>query len=468
MELRMSKHDIVIIGGGPGGYVAAIKAAQLGLDSAVVEMEDRLGGTCLRVGCIPSKALLESSERYHAACTEAAAHGININDIELDLATMMFRKDKIVNELTKGIDMLFKKNNVTRYLGRGRIAGQGRVTIEGKDNCELAADHIIIATGSIPTSLPGVELDGEFIGTSTMGLSMDKVPEHLVVIGAGVIGLELGSVWNRLGSKVTVLEYMDTILPGLDSEIIKEATRIFKKQKLTFHLGARVTGAKTVNDEDGKRCLVEAEGLEPIVCDRVLLVVGRKPYTDGLGLESVGVELDKHGRITVDGEYRTSAPGVYAVGDVIPGPMLAHKAEEEGIACVELIAGVGGHVNYNAIPAVVYTWPEIASVGPTEDELISAGVEYHKGSFMFRANGRAKAIGTIDGRVKILADAASGKVLGVHIIGPHAGDLIAECVMAIELGATSENIARTSHAHPSLSEAVKEAAMAVDGKSIHG
>lgn len=463
----MSKHDFVIIGGGPGGYVAAIKVAQLGLNAAVVELDDRLGGTCLRIGCIPSKALLESSERYHAACTEAAVHGINIEDIKLDLATMMSRKDKIVNELTKGIDMLFKKHGVTRYLGRGRIVGQGKVVVEGEDSCELAADHIIVATGSMPTGLPGVELDGEYIGTSTMGLSMDKVPEHLVVIGAGVIGLELGSVWNRLGSKVTVLEYMDTILPGLDSEIIKEATRIFKKQKLAFHLGARVTGAKTVSDEEGKRCLVEAEGLEPIVCDRVLVVVGRKPYTDGLGLEEAGVKLDKYRHIIVDEEYRTSAPGVYAVGDVIPGPMLAHKAEEEGIACVERITGVGGHVNYKAIPAVVYTWPEIASVGPTEDELVNAGVEYLKGSFMFRANGRAKALGAIDGRVKILAAADSGKVLGVHIIGPHAGDLIAECVMAIELGATSEDIARTCHAHPSLSEAVKEAAMAVDGKSIH-
>jgi dihydrolipoamide dehydrogenase len=463
-ETPETSFDLIVVGAGPGGYVAAIRAAQLGMRVACVELEDALGGTCLRIGCIPSKALLESSERYHAAAHALAAHGVKVGSVTLDLPAMLKRKDEVVNGRTKGVDFLFKKNKVARFLGRGRITAAGRVTVEtGTKPLELSAKHIVIATGSKAASLRGVELSGDRIGTSTEALSYTEVPKHLVVIGAGYIGLELGSVWLRLGSKVTVVEYLDRILPGMDQEIAREGQKLLERQGMEIRLGQKVTGAKA----KGKECTVTCEGSEPIACDRVLLAVGRVPNTDGLGLESIGVAVDERGRIPVDEQYMTSCEGVYAIGDVIGGAMLAHKAEEEGVACVERIATGYGHVNYEAIPGVVYTHPEIASVGRTEEELKSAAIEYRKGVFFLRANARAHALGDIDGRVKVLADARTDRILGIHIIGPRAGDMIAEAVAAMEFGATSEDLARTSHAHPTLAEALKEAALAVDGRAIH-
>jgi dihydrolipoamide dehydrogenase len=386
-----------------------------------------------------------------------------VSGVALDLQTMLGRKEKIVGELTRGVDMLFKKNKVARYHGHARIAGPGRVVVEGKDAVEITAKHILIATGSKPTSLPGVAFDGDRIGSSTEALSYSEVPKHLVVIGAGYIGLELGSVWLRLGATVTVLEYLDRILPGMDSELATEAKRIFERQGMVFHLGRRVTGAKATKNG----VAVASEGAAPLECDRVLVAVGRAPNTDDLGLDTVGVKTDDRGRIPVDAHYATSAAGVYAVGDVIGGAMLAHKAEEEGIACVERIVTGYGHVNYDAIPGIVYTHPEIASVGTSEDDLKAAGIAYTKGVFHFRANGRAKALGDTEGRVKILADEKSDRILGVHILGPRAGDLIAEAAVAIEFGASAEDLARACHAHPTLAEAVKEAALAVGGRVIH-
>jgi dihydrolipoamide dehydrogenase len=460
----MSKeHDIVIIGAGPGGYVAAIRAAQLGMDVACIEKEPALGGTCLRVGCIPSKALLESSERFHEAGSEFKRHGIKVGNLELDLAAMLKRKDSTVSALTKGVEGLFKKNKVTRYEGTGSIKDANTVIVQGKEKTEIKAKHILIATGSVSAKLPGIEFDDDRIGDSTTALSYPEVPEHLVVIGAGVIGLELGSVWKRLGSKVTVLEYMDHVLPGMDAEISKEAHKVFKKQGLDFHLGTRVTGAKV----KGKKCVVSAEGMDDITCDRVLVAVGRKPNTDKLGLDNVGIETDKRGCIPVNEHWQTSVENIYAVGDVIPGVMLAHKAEEEGVACVEYIATGYGHVNYDAIPNVVYTHPEIASVGRSEEELKEAGVEYNSGKFYFMGNGRARALNDTTGWVKILADKRTDRVLGAHIIGPRAGDLIAELAVSIEFGATAEDIARSSHAHPTLAEAVKEAALDVAGRALN-
>ncbi len=456
-------HDLVVIGGGPGGYVAAIRAAQLGLNVACVEQIPALGGTCLRIGCIPSKALLESSERYHEAKSGLAAYGVRAQGVDADLPAMMKRKDLIVGGRTKGVDFLFKKNKVTRYLGLGRLVGGGRVAVEGANPAEIRARHIVIATGSKPAMLPGIQPDNDRIGTSTEALSYPQVPGHLVVIGAGYIGLELGSVWLRLGSKVTVVEYLDRVLPGMDAELAHEGQKLLGRQGMVFQLGQRVTGARVVK----KECVVEREGGEPIPCDRVLVAVGRVPNTDGLGLETVGIQPDAKGRIPVDERYATAADGVYAIGDVIGGAMLAHKAEEEGVACVERIVTGYGHVNYDAIPGVVYTEPEIASVGRTEEELKAAGTEYRKGVFQFRANARAHCLGQIEGRVKVLAHAQTDRVLGVHIIGPRAGDVIAEAAVAIEFGASSEDIARACHAHPTLAESLKEAALAVDGRSIH-
>lgn len=460
----MPQHDLVVIGAGPGGYVAAIRAAQLGMNVACVEMEGALGGTCLRIGCIPSKALLEASELYKMANHHLAEFGIGVEGVKLDLATMMKRKDSVVLSLTNGIAGLFRKNKITRYTGRGRIAGVGKVVVEGPTPTELDAKKIIVATGSRSAPLKGVEIDGNLIGTSTEALGYPEVPKHLVVIGAGVIGLELGCVWARLGSKVTVLEYLNRILPGMDDEIAAEAQKILQKQGLEFRLGTRVTGAKVVNG----RCVVECDGQPPLDCDRVLLAVGRLPNTDDLGLEKLNVARNQRGFITIDPHsFETSIPGIYAIGDCVPGAMLAHKAEEEGVACAEGLAGKYCHVNYDAIPGVVYTDPEIASVGKTEEQLKDSGIPYRKGLFPFIANGRAKAIGRTEGRVKILAHAETDRVLGVHIIGAHAGDLIAEAAAAIEFGASSEDIARTSHAHPTLAEAIKEAAFAVDGRTIH-
>lgn len=460
----MPQHDLVVIGAGPGGYVAAIRAAQFGLDVACVDENAKLGGTCLRIGCIPSKALLESSELYEEAKNSLKDHGIKLKGVELDLPKMLKRKDRVVDALTKGIAGLFKKHDVTPYQGRGSLDGPGKVSVQGNDGNEsLEAKHILIATGSTSASLPGIEIDGEQIGTSTEALAYDEVPENLVVIGAGYIGLEMGTVWRRLGANVTILEYLDRILPGTDDEIAEEAHKLFKKQGLKFRLGSKVTGA-TVNDE-GVR--VECEDAEPIDCDRLLVAVGRKPNTEDLGLDSVGIDTDDKGRIPVNEHFETSASGIYAIGDCIPGPMLAHKAEDEGIACVERIAGGDGHVNYDAIPAVVYTQPEIAGVGRTEEQLQEDEVPYRKGTFPFRGNGRARALGQMDGKIKVLAHEETDRLLGVHIIGPRAGDLIAEAAVAIEFGASSEDLARCSHAHPTLAEALKEASLAVHERALH-
>ncbi|MBD3675870.1 MAG: dihydrolipoyl dehydrogenase [Planctomycetaceae bacterium] len=460
----MPQHDLVIIGAGPGGYTAAIRAAQLGLNVACIEKEPALGGTCLRVGCIPSKALLESSELYEQAGHAFEGRGINVGKLSLDLAKMLGQKDTVVNTLTQGIAGLFKKNKVTRYEGTASIPEPGKVVVTSSEGEEtLEAGNILIATGSKPSELPGVELDFDKIGTSTEALKYDSVPEHLVVIGAGYIGLELGTVWRRLGAKVTVLEYLDRILPGMDSEMAKEALKIFKKQGLEFQLGVAVTSAKVVKG----KCVVEGEGIEPIKCDRVLLSAGRKPNVEGLGLEHIGVNTDQRGFIQVDAHFQTSVPGIFAVGDVIPGPMLAHKAEHEGVACVEQLATGYGHVNYNVIPGVVYTDPEIATVGKTEDQLKEEGIEYNKGTFPFLANGRARALGMTEGKVKVLADKTTDRILGVHIIGPRAGDLIAEACTAMEFGASSEDLAAVCHAHPTLSEVLKEAALGASGQTLN-
>jgi dihydrolipoamide dehydrogenase len=460
----MKNHDIVVIGAGPGGYTAALRAAQLGLDTACVELESDLGGTCVRVGCIPSKALLEASERYEEARHGLGVFGIGVSGVELDLAKMMKRKETVVRQNTAGVAFLFKKNKITRYLGRGRFIAPGRVAVDGNDGSatELTAKHVLIATGSSVAKLRGVELDGDRIGTSTEALAYSAVPGHLVVIGAGVIGLELGSVWARLGSKVTVLEYLDRVLPGMDGETAALAKRIFERQGLTFRLGARVTGART----NGDSCTVEVEGMDPLSCDRVLVCVGRVPNTEGLGIDAIGLALDQRGRVPVDEHFRTQVPGVYAIGDVIAGPMLAHKAEDEGIACVEHIVTGFGHVGYDAIPNIVYTHPEIASVGRTEEELKQAGIAYKKGTFPFSANARARALASTEGQVKILAREDTDRVVGVHIIGPRAGDLIAEAAVSIDFGASAEDIARSCHGHPTLSEAVREAALGVAGRSL--
>lgn len=461
----MSAFDLVVIGGGPGGYAAAIRAAQEGLNVACVDSNKMLGGTCLRVGCIPSKALLESSELYAAATSGLQQHGIAAEGITLDLSKLIGRKDRVVTMLTRGIDSLFKKNKITRYEGFGRLDGQGRVVVSTSDSGEqvLEAKHILIATGSKPATLPGVEYDGDRIGTSTEALSYPEVPEHLVVIGAGYIGLELGSVWNRLGAQVTVLEYLDRILPGLDADIAAEAQRLFTRQGLNFQLNRRVLSARV----EGDGCIVEIEGVEPIRCDRVLVATGRVPFTEGLGLDTVGIEVNEHGFIPVDENFATTAEGIYAIGDVIGGPMLAHKAEKEGLALIDRITSGYGHVNYEAIPAVVYTDPEIASVGRTEEQLKEAGIEYRKGEFPFRGNGRARTLEQVEGKAKVLADAQTDRILGVHIIGPRAGDLIAEAVVAMEFGSSSEDLTLVTHAHPSLSEVLKEAAMDVEGRAIH-
>jgi dihydrolipoamide dehydrogenase len=460
-----NKADLIVIGAGPGGYVAAIRAAQLGLNVAVVEKESALGGTCLRIGCIPSKAMLESSDRFRAAKTELAAHGVKPGRVQLDLATMLKRKEKVVAGLARGVAALLKKHKITRHAGHARLLGDGRVEVEDGDNrLELEADSILIATGSRPAPLPGVEFDGSHIGSSTEALGYRTVPKHLVVIGAGYIGLELGSVWNRLGARVTVLEYLDRILPGMDAEIAGLARKLFGKQGLDFRLESKVTAVR----RQGKRCVVEVEGTKPLDCDRVLVAVGRVPCTDDLGLEKAGVEHDTKGFIPVGEGFATSARGVYAIGDVIGDPMLAHKAEEEGVAFAEHLVNGHGHVNYDAIPGVVYTHPEIASVGRTEETLKEQGVEFRKGLFPFRANGRALTMGEPDGTVKVLADAATDRLLGVHILGARAGDLIAEAAAAMNFGASAEDLARTCHAHPTLAEALKEAALATDDRTLNG
>ena len=461
--------DLVVIGGGPGGYVAAIKAAQKGLSVACVEKRDTLGGTCLNVGCIPSKALLQSSHHFEAAEHEFALHGVKTGKVTLDLTTMMGRKDGIVDGLTKGIAFLFKKNKIEHVIGTATITAADEVTVkQGRKKQVLKTENILIATGSDVAPLPGVAIDEKRIVSSTGALSLPKVPKHLVVVGAGVIGLELGSVWRRLGAQVTVIEFMDTVLPGMDVDLRKQAKRSFAKQGMTFKLSAKVTSAKTT--KTGVTLSVEPRDggdAETIKADTVLVAIGRRPYTEGLGLEGVGVETDERGFIKVDTDFQTNVPGVFAIGDVIGGMMLAHKAEEEGVAVVEIIAGESGHVNYGAIPGVVYTRPEVAAVGKTQDALDREGVAYKVGKFPFSANSRALANGEAEGFVKVLSDAATDAVLGVHIIGPNAGEVLQEAVAVMEFGGSAEDIARTCHAHPGVSEALKEAAMAAFDKAIH-
>jgi dihydrolipoamide dehydrogenase len=458
-------YDVVIIGGGPGGYNCAIRAGQLGLKVACIEYRGTLGGTCLNVGCIPSKAMLHASELFEAARTEFAALGIIASDIELDLPTMLGQKEDAVDGLTKGIEFLFNKNGVEYIRGRGRIAGSGQVEVETDDgSSSLTTKNIVIATGSEVTPLPGVEIDETRVVSSTGALSLEEVPDHLVLIGAGVIGLELGSVWRRLGAKVTVVEYLDRILPGMDSELAKTAKRIFSKQGMEFRLSTKVTGVDTSKADHLSITLEPANGgdEEKIEADTVMVCIGRRPYTEGLGLETVGIEPDSRGFIGND-NFRTSAENVWVVGDCTHGPMLAHKAEDEGVACAERIAGKAGHVNYGVIPGVVYTAPEIASVGLTEDELKEQGRAYKKGKFPFQANSRARTNHATDGFVKILADAETDEILGAHMIGANVGEMIAELCVAMEFRAASEDIARTCHPHPTLTEAIRQASMGVEG-----
>lgn len=457
-------YDIVIIGGGPGGYNCAIRAGQLGLKTACVEMRGTLGGTCLNVGCIPSKALLHASELFETASTQFADLGIMTGPIELDLDAMLGQKDEAVDGLTKGIEFLFKKNGVDYIRGRGRIAGPGKVDVESEAGAStLKTKHIVIATGSEVTPLPGVTIDEKRVVSSTGALALEKVPEKLVLIGAGVIGLELGSVWRRLGAQVTVVEYLDRILPGMDSELAKTAQRTFAKQGMDFKLGTKVTGVDTSGESLSVTLEPAAGGdAETLEADTVLVCIGRRPFTEGLGLETVGIETDQRGFIAHD-HYRTSADNVWVVGDCTHGPMLAHKAEDEGVACAERIAGKAGHVNYGVIPGVVYTAPEIASVGLTEDELKASGRKYKKGKFPFQANSRARTNHATDGFVKILADAETDEILGAHMIGANVGEMIGELCVAMEFRAASEDVARTCHPHPTLTEAIRQAAMGVEG-----
>ncbi len=459
------QYDVVIIGAGPGGYNAAIRAGQLGLKVAIIEKRDnkKLGGTCLNVGCIPSKALLHASELYEAAEKNFEGLGIKTGKVSLDLAQMLKQKDDAVNGLTKGVEFLMKKNKVETFLGAGEIIAPGKVRVTGDEAVELETKNIVIATGSEVTPLPGVEIDEKQIVSSTGALEFSSVPKHLVVIGGGVIGLELGSVWRRLGAQVTVVEFLDKILPTMDGEVSKQFQRILKKQGVAFKLSSKVTGAEKLKTKV-KLSVEPASGgdAETIDADAVLVAIGRRPHVAGLGLENAGVETDKRGFIVTD-HFKTSADGVWAIGDCITGPMLAHKAEDDGTACIELIAGKAGHVNYETVPNVVYTYPEVASVGKTEEELKDAGVEYKTGKFPFAANSRAKTNHETDGFVKILADAETDRVLGAHIVGVGAGELIAEVVSVMEFGGASEDIARTCHAHPTRSEAVRQAAMGVEG-----
>ena len=466
----MALYDFAVIGTGPGGYVSAIKAAQLGLKVAVIERRATFGGTCLNIGCIPSKALLHASELFEEAGHSFEGFGIKVGTPKLDLKAMQAHKDSVVQASVAGIEYLFKKNKIDTFIGTGTFVEPGKikVTAQNGESETVEAKTVVIATGSESTPLKGIEIDETRVVTSTGALLLEQVPARLVVIGAGVIGLELGSVWRRLGSQVTVVEYLDRILPGMDGEVAKQTQRLFARQGITFKLAAKVASV----DKKGKTLKVAVEpaaggAAETIEADVVLVAVGRRPYTEGLGLETVGVKLDERGRIGVDEHFRTNVAGVYAIGDAIRGPMLAHKAEDEGVAVAEIAAGQAGHVNYGVIPAVVYTTPEIASVGKTEEELKEAGIAYRAGKFPFSANGRARGMGAKDGFVKVLADAASDRVLGVHIVGPYAGELIAEAAVLMEFAGSAEDLARICHAHPTLSEAVREAAFAAWFKPIH-
>jgi dihydrolipoamide dehydrogenase len=466
-------YDLVVIGGGPGGYTAAIRAAQLGMKTACVEKRENkaLGGTCLNIGCIPSKALLDSSEMYEHALHKLPRHGVKVSGVALDLDTMLKRKDKVVSELTGGVGYLFKKYGVTPVFGAGKLLKGNKVEVTAADGkkTELQAKNVLLATGSVSAELPFLKFDGKHIVSSTESLNFNPVPKHLIVVGGGYIGLELGSVWKRLGSKVTVLEFLPRILSISDGEMAAEVHKLLTKQGFEIHTDTKVTGATVKGDavtvkaqsKDGKELSFAG--------DRVLVAVGRRPYTAGLGLEGAGVKFDaKSGRVEVDEQFRTNVPGVYAIGDLIAGPMLAHKASEEGIVCVEQLSGMKPHINYDAIPSVIYIWPEVASVGATEEQLKEKGVEYRVGKFKFSATGRAKAMDEQDGFVKVLADAKTDRVLGVHILGPRASDLIAECVTIMEFRGSAEDIARCTHGHPTLSEAVGEAArMAWSGKPLN-
>ncbi|MBT3658626.1 MAG: dihydrolipoyl dehydrogenase [Rhodospirillaceae bacterium] len=465
------KYDLVVIGGGPGGYVGAIRAAQLGLKTAIVEMRGTLGGTCLNVGCIPSKALLQSSHHFEMADKEFEHHGVDVSGLKLNLKTMLGRKEKVVDDLTKGIEFLMKKNKIDYIVGAGEIIEAGKVSVspgKGKKKQVLETENIIIATGSEVTPLKGVKIDEKQIVSSTGALSLIKVPKEMVVIGAGVIGLELGSVWRRLGANVTVVEFLDVALPGMDAEVSKNMQRILKKQGMNFKMKTMVTGAKparggvtlTMQGRDDKK-------KETMKADVVLVAIGRRPFTDKLGLDKAGVTVDERGFIPVDEDFQTNVPGIYAIGDVIGGAMLAHKAEDEGAVCAEILSGETGHIDYDSIPGIVYTHPEVAAAGKTEEQLKEAGIEYNSGKFPFSANSRARCNADADGFVKILSDKATDRLLGCHIIGPQAGDLIQEVVNVMEFGGSAEDIARICHGHPGLPEAVKEAAMAAGGRAIH-
>jgi dihydrolipoamide dehydrogenase len=461
-------YDLVVIGAGPGGYVAAIRAAQLGLKVACVEKRASLGGTCLNVGCIPSKALLQSSEKFAEASHGLERHGISAGKPKLDVAAMQANKDKIVSENTSGVAFLFRKNKVTAITGAARIRGRGKVEVDSGKPQTLEAKNILIATGSEPVPLPNVPVDEKRIVSSTGALCLDAVPKRLVVVGGGYIGLELGSVWRRLGSEVTVVEFLDRIVPAMDREIGQQLHRTLEKQGLKFRLATKVVGAEANKSGVTLRIAGAANGkTETLDCDVVLVAIGRRPHSDGLGLMEAGVAVDNAGRIAIDSNFRTSVEGIYAIGDVVAGPQLAHKASDEGIAVAEILAGQAGHVNYDAIPAVVYTAPEVASVGKTEEELKEAGVLYKVGKFPFTANPRARILGATEGMVKILADAKTDRILGCHIIGAEAGNMIHEAVVAMEFGASAEDLARICHAHPTLNEAVHEAAMAAGARAIH-
>jgi len=461
--------EVVIIGGGPGGYVCAIRSAQLGFKTACIESKNTLGGTCLNVGCIPSKSLLNLSENFNKVKKNFSNLGITTGKVTLNLSKMMKAKKKSVTVLTKGIEFLFKKNKITYIKGKASFKSNNEIIVQESNSQKIyRANHIIISTGSEPTSLPGIKINEKIIVSSTGALSFNKVPKELVIIGGGYIGLEMGSVWKRLGSNVTVIEFLDHIVTGMDKDISIEFLKILKKQEINFKLNSKVTAVSVVK---GKAVVDytsnETSVREKIHADKVLVAVGRKPNTEGLNLKKMSIKCDNQGRIQVDNKFQTSIKNIYAIGDVIRGPMLAHKAEEEGIAVAEIIAGQSGHVNYNIIPGVIYTSPEVASVGKTEQQLINENIKYKIGKFPFMANSRAKVINEIEGFVKILADEKTDKLLGIHMIGPHAGDMIAEMVLAMEFGASSEDIARTCHAHPTYSEAIKEAALAVDKRPIH-
>lgn len=463
-----NQFDIIVIGAGPGGYVGAVRAAQLGFKTACVEMRDTLGGTCLNVGCIPSKALLESSHHFHQVNHSMDEHGINVGHVSLDLAKMIKRKDEVVTSITGGVDYLFKKNKITWLKGFGSVQSPNTVSVKNKegDVTTYQAKYIIVATGSVPIQIPPVPFDHSYIVDSTDALNFKEIPKKLLVVGGGVIGLELGSVWQRLGAHVEIIEAQDKILGGTDVGVSKDMLKLLKKQGMTFHLKTMLEKAEIKDNQVILHCR-QGDKIVEFEADKVLVAVGRRPLTENLGLKEVGVTLDERGFVSVDHNYQTNVKGVYAIGDAIPGPMLAHKAEEEGIAVVEKIAGQAGHVNYGAVANVVYTWPEIASVGWTEEECKNQGLSYNTGKFYFKANGRAKAMSSTDGYVKIIADKKTDKVLGVHIIGPMASEMISEAAIAYEYGASSEDIARSVHAHPTLAEVMKEAALDVDKRAIH-